>query len=85
MAKKEKIAIQRDATLELVDAELDSAMSQLDGANQKVEELLSSFVPPDATAQAVDGPAAAELEDSANPYPEHRNLPGSSVVWRAGE
>jgi hypothetical protein len=60
MAKKEKIAIQRDSTLEQVDAELDSAMSQLDGANQKVEELLSSFVAPEPRA---DGSAAAELDD----------------------
>lgn len=60
MAKKEKIAIQRDATLEEVDAELDSAMSQLDGANQKVEELLSSFVAPEPRA---DGEPVAELDD----------------------
>ena len=46
MAKKEKISIQRDATLELVDEELESAMNLLDGANQKVTNLLSSYVAP---------------------------------------
>jgi len=60
MAKKEKIAIQRDSTLEQVDAELDSAMSQLDGANQKVAELLSSFVAP---APRPEGETLAEFDE----------------------
>ena len=66
MAKKEKIAIQRDSTLEQVDAELDSAMSQLDGANQKVAELLSSYLTPEPRAE---GAAPTELDEDGNIVP----------------
>lgn len=43
MAKKEKIAIHRDKTLEPIDLELDAAMGLLDDANKQICDLLTSL------------------------------------------
>lgn len=76
MAKKSKISIQRDASLEMVDEDLESAMNLLDGANQKVADLLSSYAAPPPSADAA-GDAAIE-QDNLTPSNEGETNPPSA-------
>ncbi|GMV91450.1 MAG: hypothetical protein AMXMBFR82_12280 [Candidatus Hydrogenedentota bacterium] len=50
MAKKERIPIQRSDGLESIDLELDEALGRLDGANERIVNLLQSI----ETANAAD-------------------------------
>ncbi len=43
MAKKERIPIQRSGDLESIDLELDEALGRLDGANERIVNLLQSI------------------------------------------
>ncbi len=43
MAKKGKLPVQRDEELSWIDSELEAAMAQLDGVNEKVGELLQPY------------------------------------------
>lgn len=43
MAKKERIPIRREGDLEAIDLELDEALGRLEGANEKIVNLLQSI------------------------------------------
>lgn len=70
MPKKEKITIQRDETLEMIDAELDGAMTLLDRANQKVNDILASIPAPDLGVVASCQLPVAEPAREDNPGSE---------------
>lgn len=73
MAKKEKIVINRDKTLEPIDLELDAAMGALDDANRHIDALLTSLDPHGLShveGAAKDGEAPvvyAELNENGEP------------------
>ena len=61
MAKKEKISIRKNEDLKDIDAELDAALDGLDGANQRIVDLLQTF---EQTAEESDvpGPLPEEVQ-----------------------
>lgn len=73
MARKEKIVINRDKTLEPIDLELDAAMGALDDANRHIDELLTSMdahgLPlSEGTAKEGETPVVyAELNENGEP------------------
>jgi hypothetical protein len=65
MAKKEKLAIQKDKRMEPIDNELDAAMGLLDTANRQITDLLTSFVPVTPSAEeGVEEKPEVEVKDS---------------------
>jgi hypothetical protein len=72
MARKEKIAIQKDKNMEPIDNELDAAMQLLESTNRQISDLLVSLeagpIPtaPAGAAELGDEPAVAG-EESASP------------------
>lgn len=54
MSKKSKITINRSESLDAVDQELNAAMDMLDGANDKVVELLHSYEENDEAGDNAD-------------------------------
>jgi len=72
MSKKKRIVIHRDENLQAIDDELDSAMSRLDGTNERIGELLAAIAPPDADTTpgeeaAQDSSVASEQEPVSPP------------------
>ncbi|MCC6486342.1 MAG: hypothetical protein IT364_02480 [Candidatus Hydrogenedentes bacterium] len=57
MAKKERITITRDDDLDAIDLELEQALEQLNGANEKITSLLASI---ESTNNASETKAYAE-------------------------
>lgn len=73
MSKKEKIVIRRDDDLVEIDDELEHAMQALDGANQRIVDLLSTMEPLKALAEpeGTEGEVAeAAPEGSSEPAKE---------------
>ncbi|MBX7256554.1 MAG: hypothetical protein K1Y02_09350 [Candidatus Hydrogenedentes bacterium] len=66
MSKKEKIVIRRDDDLVDIDDELEVAMQALDGANQRIVNLLSTMEPikpvPELAAEGEDAAPGASAE-----------------------
>lgn len=54
MAKKARIVINRSEQLSVFDSELDAAMERLDETNVRIDEVLSSFDPPEESGESED-------------------------------
>jgi len=79
MAKKEKIAIQKDKTMEPIDNELDEAMGLLDAANRQIGDLLTSLdAAPPTSSGAVEVPEATA--EAAAPAEGEAALESASAV-----
>ncbi|MCL4217247.1 MAG: hypothetical protein KJ052_09630 [Candidatus Hydrogenedentes bacterium] len=64
MAKKEKISIRKNEDLKDIDEELDAALDGLDGANQRIVDLLQTFEQV-AEESDVPGPPPEEVQGQA--------------------
>lgn len=82
MAKKERIPIQRSGDLESIDLELDEALGRLDGANERIVNLLQSIETANAAGEAkVYAEEGDEGDESAEPA---ANEPPESSEENAG-
>ena len=52
MAKKERVAVDRTDDLDAIDLELEEALQQLNGANEKITNLLASIEVSNAAGEA---------------------------------
>lgn len=66
MSKKEPVPFKNTDELDAIDDELSEAMAGLDGANARIEDLLSGIEPPPSTA----GETACEEEPDAAGEPD---------------
>lgn len=79
MAKKERIPIQRSGDLESIDSELDEALGRLDGANERIVNLLQSIETANtADATKVYAEEGDEGEEPATEAPEQPDETGGS-------
>ncbi|MDP7638187.1 MAG: hypothetical protein QGG73_00495 [Candidatus Hydrogenedentes bacterium] len=65
MAKKEQIAINRSERLSEIDVELDAAMERLDETNVRIDDVLTSFDPPEASEESE---GAETFDDGADSH-----------------
>ena len=76
MSKKEKIIIRRDDDLVDIDDELDQALQMLDGANQRIVDLLSTMEPLKPMPELDEAGEAGE----AAPQGSGEALPPSTIA-----
>ncbi len=74
MSKKEKIIIRRDDDLVDIDDELDQALQMLDGANQRIVDLLSTMEPLKPMPE-LDEAGETAPQDSAEDPPQSTEAP----------
>jgi len=81
VARKSKITVRRTGDLEAVDAELDTAMSDLDATNERVADLLQSYAPEEPEeAEAVPQDGAVAGDEGGGPGA----VPGSPPAGSEG-
>jgi len=75
MSKKEKIIIRRDDDLVDIDDELDQAMQLLDGANQRIVDLLATMEPvkPMPEMEGAEGGGEATAQATSEEAPQSPN------------
>jgi len=79
MAKKNKIAMKHDEDFELLDAELDTAMNQLDTRNQQIEKLLESHFETGDASQKEKGPGVQTSDPATEKEASKENRSAAEV------